>query len=49
MSFLIYKESVIAIFSQQIIDDKLLLVFNLNQQLKLLFYPLVIANNNMLL
>ena len=47
MSFLIYKKSAITIFSQQIIDNKLLLVFNLNQQLKLLFYPLIIANNNL--
>ena len=47
MSFLIYKKSAITIFSHQIIDNKLLLIFNFNQQLKLLFYPLIIANNNL--
>ena len=35
------------IFSQQILVDKLLQVFNLNLQLKLLFYLLVTVNNKL--
>ena len=41
------KSAISTTFSQQILVDRLLQVFNFNLPLRLPFYPLVIANNNL--